>query len=111
MAFRNGKIILSMALAFLLAGSGPVFGQATKTFTGKISRSPRGPSWTSEGRAIFYFAVGGVPPGQIFPISRRRGEIRGDRPHGDHGPVDSQEKQGAGLEGKVDLRGSIYRGV
>jgi hypothetical protein len=46
MALRNNKIILSMTLALLLAlllaGSGPVFGQATKTFTGKISEIARG---------------------------------------------------------------------
>ena len=54
MAFRNGKIILSMALAFLLAGSGPVFGQATKTFTGKISEIARGTELDVDRHGNFY---------------------------------------------------------
>lgn len=54
MAFRNGKIILSMALAFLLAGSGPVFGQATKTFTGKISEIAKGSELDVDRHANFY---------------------------------------------------------
>ena len=37
MALRQGKIILSMTLVLLLAGGVPVFGQATRTFTGKIT--------------------------------------------------------------------------
>ena len=54
MAFRNGKIILSMALAFLLAGSGPVFGQATKTFTGKIIEIARGTELDVDKHENFY---------------------------------------------------------
>ncbi len=54
MALRNGKIILSMALAFLLAGSGPVFGQAAKTFTGKISEIAKGSELDIAKRDIFY---------------------------------------------------------
>jgi len=54
MALRNGKIILSMALAFLLAGSGPVFGQSTKTFTGKISEIARGTELDVDRHGDFY---------------------------------------------------------
>jgi len=69
MAFRNGKIILSMALAFLLAGSGPVFGQATKTFTGKISEIAKGSELDIAKRDIFYTLRLAEHPGILFRLT------------------------------------------
>jgi hypothetical protein len=69
MAFRNGKIILSMALAFLLAGSGPVFGQATKTFTGKISEIAKGSELDINKRDIFYTLRLAEHPGILFRLT------------------------------------------
>ncbi|MGB7910923.1 MAG: hypothetical protein WCF59_01725 [Desulfobaccales bacterium] len=54
MAYRQGKIVLSMALALLLAGSGPVFGQATRTFTGKIIEIARGTELDVDRHGNFY---------------------------------------------------------
>ncbi len=73
MALRNDKIILSMTLAlllaFLLAGSGPVFGQATKTFTGKISEIDRGTELDVDKRDIFYTLRLAEHPGFIFRLT------------------------------------------
>ena len=69
MAFRNGKIILSMALAFLLAGSGPVFGQASKTFTGKISEIAKGSELDIAKRDIFYTLRLAEHPGILFRLT------------------------------------------
>jgi len=69
MAFRNGKIILSMALAFLLAGSGPVFGQGTKTFTGKISEIAKGSELDIDKRDIFYTLRLAEYPGTLFRLT------------------------------------------
>jgi len=69
MALRNGKIILSMALAFLLAGSGPVFGQGTKTFTGKISEIAKGSELDIDKRDIFYTLRLAEYPGTLFRLT------------------------------------------
>ncbi len=69
MALRNGKIILSMTLALLLAGVGPVFGQATKTFTGKISEIARGIELDVDKRDIFYTLRLEEHPGFIFRLT------------------------------------------
>ena len=42
MVMRDSKIILGLALIFLLGIVGPVAGQATKTFTGKITEIAKG---------------------------------------------------------------------
>lgn len=42
MGLRTGKIILGLALIFLLGVVGPVAAQTTKTFTGKISEIAKG---------------------------------------------------------------------
>jgi len=42
MATPNGKIILGLALVFLIACAVPGFAQATKTFTGKITEIAKG---------------------------------------------------------------------
>jgi len=42
MKTRKNKIILGLALVFLLGAVGPVSGQTTKTFTGKISEIAKG---------------------------------------------------------------------
>jgi hypothetical protein len=69
MAFRRGKIILGMALAFLLAGSGPVFGQATKTFTGSISEIAKGSEMDINKRDIFYTLRLAEHPGILFRLT------------------------------------------
>ena len=69
MAFRNGKIILSIALAFLLVGIGPVFGQATKTFTGKISEIAKGSELGIARRDIFYTLRLAEHPGILFRLT------------------------------------------
>jgi hypothetical protein len=69
MALRNAKIILIMALAFLLAGSGPVFGQATKTFVGKISEIAKGSELDVDRRDIFYTLRLAEHPGVIFRLT------------------------------------------
>jgi hypothetical protein len=69
MAFRNGKIILGMALVFLLAGSGPVFGQATKTFSGKISEISKGSELDVDRRDIFYTLRLAEHPGIMFRLT------------------------------------------
>ncbi len=54
MATRNGKIILGLALVLLMAGVGPAFAQATKTFTGKITEIAKGTELDVNKRDIFY---------------------------------------------------------
>jgi len=54
MATRNGKIILVLALVLFLAGVGPVLGQATKIFSGKISEIATGTELNINKRDTFY---------------------------------------------------------
>ncbi len=54
MATRNGKIILGLALIFLLGVVGPVSGQTTKTFTGKITEIAKGSELNIAKTDIFY---------------------------------------------------------
>jgi len=54
MVTRNGKIILILALVLFLAGVGPVLGQASKIFTGKISEIATGTELNIGKRATFY---------------------------------------------------------
>jgi hypothetical protein len=54
MATHNGKIILGLALVFLLASVGPGFAQATKTFTGKITEIAKGTELGLGKKDIFY---------------------------------------------------------
>ncbi len=51
---RNNKIILGLALVFLLGVVGPVAGQTTKTFTGKISEIAKGSELDIGKTDIFY---------------------------------------------------------
>ncbi len=43
---HKSKIILGLVLVLLLVDLGPIFGQAGKTFTGKISEIARAPNST-----------------------------------------------------------------
>jgi hypothetical protein len=54
MKTRKNKIILGLALVFLLGAVGPVSGQATKTFTGKISEIAKGSELDLNKRDVFY---------------------------------------------------------
>ena len=54
MATRNGKIILGLTLVLLMAGVGPAFAQATKTFTGKITEIAKGTELDINKKDIFY---------------------------------------------------------
>lgn len=50
----NSKIFLGLALVFLLGVVGPVSGQATKTFTGKITEIAKGTELDIAKTDIFY---------------------------------------------------------
>jgi hypothetical protein len=54
MLARNDKIILGLALVLLMAGIGPGFAQATKTFTGKITEIAKGTELDVDRRDIYY---------------------------------------------------------
>jgi hypothetical protein len=54
MVMRHSKIILGLALVFLLGVVVPVAGQATKTFTGKISEIAKGSELDINKTDIFY---------------------------------------------------------
>jgi len=54
MKTRKNKIILGLALVFLLGVVGPVSGQATKTFTGKISEIAKGTELDIAKTDVFY---------------------------------------------------------
>ena len=54
MKTRKNKIILGLALVFLLGAVGPVSGQATKTFTGKISEIAKGTELDIAKTDVFY---------------------------------------------------------
>jgi len=54
MVMRNSKIILGLALVFLLGVVGPVSGQATKTFTGKITEIAKGTELDIAKTDVFY---------------------------------------------------------
>jgi hypothetical protein len=54
MKTRKNKIILGLALIFLLGIVGPVSGQATKTFTGKITEIAKGTELDLNKMASFY---------------------------------------------------------
>jgi hypothetical protein len=54
MVRRHSKIILGLALVFLLGAVGPVSGQATKTFTGKISEIAKGSELDLNKKDSFY---------------------------------------------------------
>jgi hypothetical protein len=54
MATPNGKIILGLALVFLIASVGLGFAQATKTFTGKITEIAKGTELGLGKKDIFY---------------------------------------------------------
>jgi len=54
MVMRNSKIILGLALVFLLGVVGPVSGQATKTFAGKISEIAKGTELDINKKDTFY---------------------------------------------------------
>lgn len=51
---RHSKIILGLALVFLLGVVGPVSGQTTKTFTGKITEIAKGSELDIAKTDIFY---------------------------------------------------------
>jgi hypothetical protein len=51
---RNDKIIFGLALVLLMAGIGPGFAQATKTFTGKITEIAKGTELDVDRRDIYY---------------------------------------------------------
>ncbi len=74
MVRRNNKIILGLALVFLLGVVGPVAGQTTKTFTGKISEIAKGSELDIAKHGDFlYLATGGTTQNQLSPFSRRCG--------------------------------------
>ena len=54
MVMRHSKIILGLALVFLLGVVGPVAGQATKIFTGKISEIAKGSELDIAKTDVFY---------------------------------------------------------
>ncbi len=54
MGIRNSKTILGLALVLLVAMVGPVSGQTTKTFTGKITEIARGSELDIAKTDIFY---------------------------------------------------------
>jgi hypothetical protein len=54
MKTRKNKIILGLALIFLLGVVGPVSGQATKTFTGKIIEIAKGTELDLNKKGSFY---------------------------------------------------------
>ena len=54
MVMRNSKIILGLALVFLLGLVGPVSGQAAKTFTGKITEISKGTELDLTKHGSFY---------------------------------------------------------
>ncbi len=54
MALGATNILLGLALALLLARSGPAFGEATKTFTGKIIEIARGTELDVDKHENFY---------------------------------------------------------
>ncbi len=54
MAIRNSKIFLGLVLVFLLGVVGPVAGQTTKTFTGKIVEIAKGTELDIAKTEVFY---------------------------------------------------------
>ncbi len=54
MVIRNSKMILGLVLVFLLGVGGPVAGQTTKTFTGKINAIDKGTELDIAKTAVFY---------------------------------------------------------
>ncbi len=54
MANRQGKFILGLVLVFLLGVGGPVAGQTTKTFTGKIVEIAKGTELDIAKTEVFY---------------------------------------------------------
>jgi len=69
MATRNGKIILGLALVLLMAGVWPVFAQATKDFTGKITEIAKGTELNVDKRDIFYIVRLDEYPNTQFRLS------------------------------------------
>jgi len=111
MAFRNGKIILSMALAFLLAGMGPVFGQDTKTFTGKISEISQGTE-LAVGRTgdFFILRLEEYPQARFFlsPEDAVRFEVID--PTGTTGLLTPKKSKGLGWKVKLTCEAKTYEG-
>lgn len=54
MGIHKGKIVLGLALIFLVAMVGPGLGQATKTFTGKITEIAKGTELDLAKHGSFY---------------------------------------------------------
>ena len=102
MATRNGKIILGLALVFLIAGVGPGFAQAINTFTGKITEIAKGTELDVGKKGIFYTLQLDEYPNTKFRLSTedavKFGVIK------DAGPTDViTPKHSKGLGWKVRL--------
>lgn len=54
MTMHKSKIILGLILVLLLVDLGPIFGQAGKTFTGKISEIAKGSELDINKRDVYY---------------------------------------------------------
>ena len=111
MAFRNGKIILSMALAFLLAGIGPAFGQATKTFTGKIIEIARGTE-LAVGRQgnFFILRLEEYPQARFFLSTEDAVRFEVIDPTGTTGLLTPKKSKGLGWKVKLTCEAKTYGG-
>jgi hypothetical protein len=70
MATRKVNIIIGLVLVLLLTDLGPIFGQASKTFTGKITEIAKGSELGVYKHGIFYTLRLDEYPGVQFRLSQ-----------------------------------------
>ena len=100
-----------MALALLLAGSGPVFGQATRTFTGKIIEIARGTELDVDRHGNFYILHLEEYPETSFRLSPEdavRFEVID--PTGTTGLLTPKKSKGLGWKVKLTCEAKTYGG-
>ena len=99
-----------MVLVLLLVDLGPIFGQASKIFTGKITEIAKGTELDIAKHGTFYILrLDEYAKVQFRLTSEDAVSYRADREGGADGGSDPQDEQGYGLAGETDLQPELCR--
>lgn len=108
---RRSKLVVVFVLIFLLVDLGPIFGQAAKTFTGKITEIARGTELDVARHAKFFVVRLEEYPRAQFRLSQDDAERYGlIAPGGPTGVVTPKMSKGIGWRVRLTCEGN-YAGT